>query len=296
MSDYNELWYQSEDGLRLFARDYPCTDAVAGNPVIICLPGLTRNSADFHALALHLQRHYRVLALDLRGRGRSEWDANPENYNPGVYVRDLLHLQKTLDLQNVTLVGTSLGGLMSMLTASMQPSWLRGIVINDMGPDLNQGGMDRIKSYVGKSEPVADWEEAVAQNKSVNGSALPNLSEAQWQQFTRGLYREDDDGKPVLNYDPAIAIPFETAPATFDPAPLWAAFDAIPEMPMLLIRGALSDLLPAECADEMKRRRPSLAYAEIPNRGHAPLLDEPESIAAIDAMLEAASVSQTQTA
>jgi pimeloyl-ACP methyl ester carboxylesterase len=295
MREYNEAWYTSEDGLRLFARDYICLDqSSASDLTVVCLPGLTRNSADFHSLAVHLRQHHQVFALDLRGRGRSDWDSNPANYNPGVYLRDLQNFVQAKTLRKVVLVGTSLGGLISMLTASTQPSWLQGIIINDFGPELDQAGLDRIKSYVGKSAPVENWEQAVEQNRSVNGTALPDLDESQWLQFTRNLYREDDHGRPVLNYDPAIAVPFETAPATFDAAPLWAAYDALPAIPVLLLRGELSDLLSTVCAEEMCRRRPSLLCTEVPNRGHAPLLDEPASLGAIDAFLEKLRQSQAE--
>lgn len=286
MIDFHEMWYESEDGLRLFARDYPCLDNKRpGDPTIVCIPGLTRNSADFHALCFSLQKRFRVIAVDLRGRGRSDYDSEPANYQPLSYVKDVQTLIAKLELDRVVFIGTSLGGLVSLLIGAQKPAWLQALIINDFGPELDQAGLDRIKSYVGKSPPVRNWSEAVAQCKATNGTELPDLSEAQWLTFARNVFRQDASGRPVLAYDPAIARPFENNEAKADASPLWAAFEALPAVPILVIRGAISDLLSSDCVAQMQGRRNDLRCMEVPNRGHAPLLNEPVALAAIESLL-----------
>lgn len=287
MKKFNDIYFRSHDGLNLYARDYSCLDPGPGHPTLVCIPGLTRNSADFHALCLKLQSHCRAVAVDLRGRGRSEYDRRAENYVPPTYVKDVQNLIETLKLQRVVFVGTSLGGLISLLIASGQPDYLRALVINDFGPDLEQAGLDRIKSYVGQSAPVRSWEQAIAQSREINGRELPDLSEAEWLEFAKNVYREGPGGCPELAYDPAIAEPFKymESEATSGENPLWAAYDALPLVPLLLIRGALSDLLSASCVAEMRRRHGDFRYAEVPNRGHAPLLNEPAALEAIETLL-----------
>ena len=159
MSNYTDVWYQSTDGLKLYARDYPCrAGGVAQKATILCMHGLTRNSADFAGLAEHLSERFHVLSVDQRGRGRSEYDSVTSNYTPIIYVQDMFTLLDHLGLGEVILVGTSMGGLMSMLMAAMQPGRVRAIVLNDIGPELDPRGLERIKSYVGKSRPVSNWE------------------------------------------------------------------------------------------------------------------------------------------
>ncbi|MGQ9425015.1 alpha/beta fold hydrolase [Gilvimarinus sp. F26214L] len=284
MSEYNELWYRSADGLRLFARDYSGSRSGA-DPTIVCIPGLTRNSADFHQLCVHLQAGFRVIAVDLRGRGRSDRDENPANYHPGIYVEDVNRLIDELGLASVVFVGTSLGALVSMLIAAARPRLPAALVLNDFGPELRKQDLQRIKSYVGNVAPVADWEAAVNQCRAVNGRELPDLSDRQWLDFAKNLYRQEPGGNLVLDYDARIAEPFNQSEADPDPAALWAVYDALPDVPLLVLRGALSELLGAECVKEMQRRRDKLNWVEVPNRGHAPLLNEPPALEAIDGLL-----------
>ena len=283
MSDYTDFYYQSEDGLKLYARDYANPRPQA---TILCMHGLTRNSADFAVIAARLVPHYRLIVVDQRGRGLSQWDENIENYQPAVYVQDMFRLIEQLALTDLVLMGTSMGGLMSMIMVAMRPERFRGVILNDIGPVIAAEGLERIKGYVGKSAPVANWEEAVAQTRDINRREFPDFDAADWLRFTRALYREDHTGRPVLAYDPAISQPMQNDQDAAVPPDLWPAFEALRPLPALLIRGALSDILAPECVAEMKARKPDLQLAEIPGRGHAPSLDEPACTAAIDTFLE----------
>lgn len=282
MTEFADLWYHSADGLRLYARDY--AGPGPGAPVALCMHGLTRNSADFAGLAAHLARHYRVLVADQRGRGRSDYDPVPANYQPGTYVQDMFALLDGQGVEQALLLGTSMGGLMAMLMAAMQPARVSGLILNDIGPVVDPAGLERIKRYVGKSQPVADWQEAAAQIRAINGDAFPDFTDEDWLAFTRALYREVD-GVPVLAYDPAIAQPMAASDDNAVPPDLWPVFESIRALPILVLRGAHSDILAAGCVAEMQKRKPDLASAEIPRRGHAPTLDEPESRRAIDSFL-----------
>jgi pimeloyl-ACP methyl ester carboxylesterase len=289
MADYEDIYYQSRDGLRLYARDYRHWQRPqAPRATVLCMHGLTRNSADFGGIADHLADDFRLLVVEQRGRGRSQWDDEPANYQPAVYVQDMFTLLDHLSLDQVVLMGTSLGGLMSMIMVAMQPTRFRAVIMNDIGPVVNPAGLERIKNYVGRSGPVSSWEQAVAQQKKINGGEFPDFSESQWLIFCRALYREDEQGRPVLAYDPAISQPMNEDQDAAVPPDLWPSFDALKPIPTLVIRGALSDILAPECVAEMRSRKPDLVFAEIPNRGHAPTLDEPDSIAAIDQFLDEA--------
>ena len=224
MDNYVDYSYESSDGLRLYARDYPCRATEKGNPAtVLCMHGLTRNSADFDGLAGHLCSDYRVLSVDQRGRGRSDYDSVVANYTPLTYVQDMFGLLDRLQVSEVILVGTSMGGLMSFIMAAMQPARVSAMVINDIGPEVDQRGLDRINSYVGKSKPVSNWAEAVAQVRSIAAVAFPDFTEEQWQDFARDVYREDN-GIPVLAYDPAISQPMNDANAGAVPPDLWPVF------------------------------------------------------------------------
>lgn len=280
---YSDIWYESADGLQLYARDYAGPEDSTLLPVL-CMHGLTRNSADFAWLAAHLAKTRRVVSVDQRGRGRSAYDPEPANYTPVTYVGDMLALLDRLALPKVLLIGTSLGGLMAMIMANMQPERFVGIVINDIGPDLDPVGLDRIKSYVGKRREIRNWDDAVAQTREINGGAFPNYGDAEWLRFTRGLYREVD-GIPQLAHDSAIAQPMLADESNAVPPDLWPLFSAMAAIPMLLVRGELSDLLAMDCVAKMQEIAPTLHVAHIPDRGHAPMLDEPIAVSAIDAFL-----------
>ncbi len=269
---FQDIWYDSDDGLKLYARDYANGDA---KQTLLCMHGLTRNSADFHDLARELQRDYRIIAVDQRGRGHSDWDNNPRNYMPLRYVKDMFSLIERLKLGNIVLVGTSLGGLMSMMMAGMNPFLFRGVVMNDIGPVMADRGWTRIVSYTGKIESPGTWEAAAEQSRELNVIAFPHYESEDWERWARRNYAEDAAGEVKLLYDPDIAEPLARASRTapgFDP---WALFAGLKQFPVLLIRGGLSDILEADCASEMQRRHPGLKLFTVPGVGHAPMLDEP---------------------
>jgi len=276
-----EYWFDSQDGLRLFSRVYEGPGAAA--PVVVCLHGLTRNSRDFEDLAAHLAPRYRVIVPDVRGRGLSARDPKFNNYQIPVYLGDLQRLLAGLGAARVAIVGTSMGGLMAMVLAATQPALLSGIVLNDVGPEVDPAGLERIRGYVGKSPPVRDWAGAVAQVRLVYGSAWPGLDDARWEKLARASFRADANGVPMPDSDPLIAEPLkDTSKAAPDLWPLWGA---IAKVPMLAIRGAHSDILSAATLERMQREKPDLRTLEVANRGHVPLLDEPECLAAIDGFL-----------
>jgi len=280
---FSEHFYTTEDGLSLYYRSYGC-----GGNEVVCLPGLTRNSKDFHEIAQHLAPQYRVLSLDLRGRGWSGWDPDWRNYNPATYIRDTWKLVDQLDISSFILLGTSLGGLLAMVMASQRPERVRAVVLNDVGPEADPAGYARILASFDQDVEVRDWNEAARHCKQTYQLALPDMPDEFWLAYVHNNYREGPAGRPVPDSDPAIAVAIRegdqrrVAGVQVDP---WEAFRAL-TMPCLVIRGELSDILSADIVQRMTAVKPDLKTAVIPNRGHAPLLDEPASLAAIDAFLE----------
>lgn len=273
--------YRSSDGLTLFYRDYG--DPESGRTPVICLPGLTRNSRDFDAIAEHIGRERRVICCDFRGRGHSDRDPNPQNYQPGRYAEDTIELLDALGIAQVAVIGTSLGGIVAMVLAHGHGERLAAVVLNDIGPELDPRGVARIAQYVGAPVSVQSWDEAVAQCRASYEIAFPDVSDARWIAYTRAGWREDDHGIPRPDYDPAIRNALQSGGVLqADP---WKLFDALRAIPTLVLRGELSDLLSAEIVEKMQARKPDLTVAVVHNRGHAPLLDEPDAVAAIDALL-----------
>lgn len=281
MTAYQDVFYASPDGLELYARDYP--GPAEAKFAILCMPGLTRNARDFEVLAARLSPRYRVICADQRGRGRSAYDPNPQNYHPGTYVQDMVALLDHLHVGKVVLIGTSLGGLMAMILMAMLPERILGVVLNDIGPEVDQKGIERIESYAGKLPPVQSWADAEQQTRTLNAEIFPDFGDDEWRQFTRGLYREDAEGVPVLDYDPAIAGGLQTGNAV--PADLWPLVEGMKAVPVVAIRGALSDILSPETFAEMQRRLPAMTSVTVANRGHAPLLSEPAALEAIEGLL-----------
>jgi len=283
MPAVSEHFFQSADGLRLFY-------ALHGNDrgderalPVLCLPGLTRNSRDFESIADWLASGYRVITPDLRGRGRSQYDANWGNYRPDVYVADAFRVLDELRVTRCAIIGTSLGGLMAMVMAAAQSQRVAGIVINDIGPELDPRGVARIRSYAGKVPMVRSWPEAVAQSREVHGHAMPDFTDRQWQEFARRAYREHDDGTIRRDVDPNISRAFGEPQSS---APdLWPVFRQLMAVPTLVIRGGLSDLFSAATLARMQVMKPDLRALIVPNRGHAPTLDEPECRHAIGEFL-----------
>jgi pimeloyl-ACP methyl ester carboxylesterase len=279
-----EYWFEGQDGLRLFSRVYAGPGADA--PVALCLHGLMRNGRDFEDLAPHLAARYRVVVPDVRGRGLSARDPNFNNYQIPTYVGDLLPLFGGLGIKRASVVGTSMGGLMAMVLAVTQPQLVASIVLNDVGAEVDLQGLERIRGYAGKSAPVHSWVQAVAQVRDIYGSAWPGLSDERWERIARLSYRANAQGEPEADADPLIAEPLRDTKAA---APnLWPLWGALAKVPILVIRGAHSDILNAATLARMQQVKPDLKVLEVANRGHAPMLDEPECLAAIDEFLAAA--------
>jgi pimeloyl-ACP methyl ester carboxylesterase len=281
MPKFNEKYYRSRDGLQLYYREY---SGDAAKAPVVYLPGLTRNSRDFERSAAHIAPTRTVICPDLRGRGRSQYDINWLNYHPGMYVDDLWMLLRELGLSRVIVIGTSLGGVIAMTMAMMRPQQLVGVVLNDIGPELEIVGSRRIQSYVGKSQSVSTWDEAVEHVKRTFASVYPDLSDARWREFTRNSYREDSDGRVHLDYDAKIADLMRLLPYGAMP-PIWYAYASLRSIPTLAIRGELSDLLSPHVFERMRGEKPDLIHLTVANRGHAPLLHEPICQDAIDAFL-----------
>lgn len=280
-SDANAHYYQSSDGLNLFYRDFGGQND--GTP-IICLPGLTRNSRDFEDLANRLSDRRRVLTVDFRGRGFSDHDPTWQNYHPGTYIDDVWTLLDTLDIPKIAVVGTSLGGLCAMAMAAQQGEQLAGAVINDIGPEINPAGLARVQEYTGRLPPVGSWEEAAQQTREIYGHWLPDLSDDDFMALARRGFREDDAGVPQLDIDANIGKAVrEVGAQKGDP---WALFDALMDIPTTLLWGMMSDILTEDIIDKMKARKSDLEVVAVPNRGHVPLLDEPECVSAIDEFLQ----------
>lgn len=287
---YREQRWTAADGLELYCRIYDAPGRDGGPAVrpltVMCLPGLTRNSRDFEALAPHLAARYRVVCPDLRGRGFSARDPQWQNYHPGTYLTDLQRLWQVLDLERVAIIGTSLGGLLGMMLGAATPERVAGLVLNDIGPQIEPRGIERIRSYTGLLPPVATWAEAIEQYRSVNGQAWPGLPDEAWARLVRRSYRADASGRPVLDCDPRVGDALRAAAAgAAAPADLWPVFERLASVPMLVIHGALSDILGVGTLERMQREKPDLERVTVGNRGHVPLLDEPDALGAIDRFL-----------
>ena len=290
MSIYTPISYTSSDGLALYARDYPANSADAGVSArlpVICIHGLTRNSADFDELAPILAAMgRRVIAVDVRGRGHSAHDPNPDNYNPNVYAGDIARLMEHLGLSRAIFVGTSMGGLITMTLAARRLDLIAAAIINDIGPVMSVRGLQRIASYAGRCTTVGSWIEAADYLRDINACAFPANSSEEWGKWARRAFEQKDDGQLALRYDPNIATAIQTGKLRPTSLAIRMAFRKLARRrPTLLVRGALSDLVEQEQADWMRKAAPELQYVEVPDVGHAPMLTEPEALEAIRAFL-----------
>ncbi len=278
---FTEHTIPSADGISLYYREY--NSAGKGHPVL-CLPGITRNSADFHLLAEHLaEQGRRVVCLDYRGRGRSAYDPNWRNYRPMRLLRDVAWALHKLRLKPVVVIGTSLGGLLTMGLAALHPGLVSSAVINDIGPDVNNGGVARIAAYIGHRQTVDTLEDGIEHLKLIFRNIGIN-SEEEWTLLAEGSFRKGPDGLYHSDWDPAIARTMTGAGRT--PVPLWLVFRALRRTPTLVIRGGNSDVLTLATFDRMAEVKPDLMRLVIPNAGHTPTLNEPEAREAIDRLLE----------
>ena len=278
---YIEGFYTVRDGLRLHYRDYPGDSSVL--PPLLCLHGLTRNARDFAELAERYSPRHRVIVLEFRGRGESDRDPLSARYNPLTYAGDVIELLDQLDLPRAIFVGTSLGGLVTMAVAAVAAPRIAATILNDVGPEIGQVGVDRIQAYLGQDHRFPSWEAAAAAISVSQGPSFPSYGPADWHAMARRICRERD-GEIVFDYDMAIALPFKSGGAT-PTIDLWPLFAVLARKPLLVIRGEISQLLSAETFEKMREVAPEAEFAIVPGVGHAPELSEPAALAAIDAFL-----------
>lgn len=279
---FAEIAFAGNDGLRLYARDYPAASGFARLPVI-CIHGLTRNSSDFDEVAPAIAASgRRVIAVDVRGRGHSAWDSNPAHYNTVVYAADIVKLMRDLGIARAVFVGTSMGGLITMTLAMRHLDLIAAAVLNDVGPMLSPRGLARIAGYAGKGEVVRDWAEAAAYLRSINAVAFPAYTDADWAAWARRAFVETAPGQLAMRYDANIGLAMRSGAVKSSSVMANIAFRRLARRrPTLLIRGALSDLVEAEQVARMRAMAPAMAYAEVADVGHAPMLTEPQAQAAL---------------
>ncbi|WBY17800.1 alpha/beta hydrolase [Erythrobacteraceae bacterium WH01K] len=287
---YAHRTWQSADGLTLHFRDYPGPEEARDLPPVLCLHGLTRNARDFASLALRLGARRRVIVPEMRGRGRSDYAPDSSTYSPTTYVADVEALLAEETIDAFISIGTSMGGLMTMMIAAADAAAGRqrivGAVLNDIGPDLDPSGIDKIRGYLGQGRSYPTWMHAARALKETHDDAHPDFEIGDWLDMAKRTLVAGQSGRLVYDYDMAIAEPFNQAPANAAPPDLWPAFDALGEIPLLLVRGELSNLLTTETAERMAQRHANMELVTVKRCGHAPMLDEPEVLAAIDRLLE----------
>jgi pimeloyl-ACP methyl ester carboxylesterase len=281
-AQYVDGYWWSAEGLRLHYRDYP---GPANRPALVCVPGLTRNARDFEPLVAHLAGQFRIIAIELRGRGESAYAKDPMSYVPLTYWQDLERLFDELKLRRFAMIGTSLGGLVTMLIAARGSERLAGVVLNDIGPEIEAAGLQRIRAYAGKGGAWPTWMHAARALAETNAAVYPHYRVADWLTMAKRLYRLTAQGRITIDYDARIAEPFRL-PGGEAPADLWPVLDALKDTPVLILRGALSDILSEATAHGMKARLAKAKLVTVANVGHAPVLDEPEALAAIQAFLK----------
>ncbi|MEO0464696.1 MAG: alpha/beta hydrolase [Pseudomonadota bacterium] len=280
---YEECHWTSADGLSLFYRDY--AGPLEGERLpIVCMHGLSRNSRDFADLAAHLSADRRVIVTEMRGRGNSDYAPDSKTYNPKQYVADVEKLLSEQGIDRFVAIGTSMGGLMTMMLAASKPGRIAAAVINDIGPVIEVEGLERIGGYVGAGRSYPTWLHAARSLADVHGEKFPDWDLDQWLAMAKRNMVVSQNGRISYDYDMAIAEPF-SEPGGAAPSNLWLAFEALRDVPMVLVRGELTDLLSMETVKQMQVRNPALSLVTVPNVGHAPTLDEPEVRAAIDALL-----------
>lgn len=281
MKPWSDRYWNSPDGLRLHYRDY---DGPRDRPPILCVPGLTRNCRDFEPVAERFAGEWRVIAVDLRGRGLSDPDPNPMNYIPQTYARDLLKMLDQLGIADAVFIGTSLGGIVTMVMAMQDAERIAGALLNDIGPRIEAKGIERIGSYVGKAAAFSSWTELGTNLADRLGDTFPDWDAAQWERFARRT-AIDRDGTITFDYDLAIAQVFDVA-ANAQSIETWPYYHALAGRPVTILRGELSDLFSPDVFERMGQEIPDVELVTVPRAGHAPSLDEPESLDAIARLLD----------
>lgn len=281
MGDWEDGYWWSNDGLRLHYRDYA---GPSDRPPVICIPGLTRNARDYEGVAARLAGDWRVIVVELRGRGESGYAKDPMSYVPLTYVQDVERLLEELKAPRFVAIGTSLGGIVTMLMAAADRGRIAGAVLNDVGPELDPAGLGRIRGYVGKSASYPTWLHAARAVAEANAAVYPDRTLADWLAMAKRMHRLTEKGRIVLDYDMKIAEPFRI-PGNESGVDMWPALDALGAAPLLVVRGERSDILSAQAAQAMAARVPDAELVTVPGVGHAPTLEEPAAAAAIDRLL-----------
>ncbi|TPN76102.1 alpha/beta hydrolase [Mesorhizobium sp. CU2] len=270
---FSDFFYASPDGLKLHARIYG--EANVGLPVV-CLPGLTRNSRDFHELALHLSSEARnpckVVAFDYRGRGQSDHDPDIGHYNVGVEASDVLAGLSALGIDHAAFIGTSRGGLIIHVLGALKPAVLKAIILNDIGPVIETEGLARIRAYLDRAPKPKSFAEAVDAQRRVHGADFPALGDADWARMVGAICRETESGW-VADFDPALVDTLAGVDFSKPLPDLWPQFDALAAVPLLTIRGGNSKLLSVATLEEMRRRHPGMETITVEGQGHAPFLE-----------------------
>jgi pimeloyl-ACP methyl ester carboxylesterase len=285
---WRDIYYASFDDLRLYARHYPAPDEKFRT--VICLPGLTRNCRDFHTLATYLSKHpekpRNVYCLDYRGRGRSQYDRNWRNYTPFIELLDTLDFLTLRGLHKVGIVGTSRGGIITMLMAALRPTAMGPVVLNDIGPVIETRGLARIIDYVGRMPVPKTWPDAVTILREMNEYAFTALTDDQWEEIAKDVF-DEQKGRPARAYDRKLARAVGSIDLSRPVPDLWPQFIALGQVPAFVLRGANSDLLSADTLEAMVERHPNLRTMTIPDQGHAPLLKEADIVEAMGAFFAA---------
>lgn len=278
--EWSDHYWWSGDGVRLHARIYAGPQGAEAMPPILCMPGLARNARDFEDLAPFLGQYQRVIVVEFRGRGESAFAKDPMTYVPLTYVQDVVALLDELSVDRFATVGTSLGGIVSMLMAASMPGRLVGALLNDVGPELEKAGLDRIRDYIGVGGGQPTWMHAARAYAEVNASIYPAFGLHEWLRITKRTHRLTAEGRIVADYDKQIAAPLRLAgsEAGFD---LWPAWQSFGEIPVLILRGALSDILAKPVAQKMAKALPKARLVDVPGVGHAPTMDEAKARTAI---------------
>lgn len=292
MQSWHDIYFTSRDGLRLYGRRYP--SSAPRRRAALCLPGLTRNVRDFHDLAVRLSTSPTsprdVYAVDYRGRGRSAYDPDWENYSLQIELLDVFDFMTVTGLSDAAVIGTSRGGILAMLMATYRPGSIGAVVLNDIGPIIERDGLLRIIAYVGRVPLPTTWEEAAALVRELNARQFPAVREQHWPEIARQWFN-DDNGRPSPGYDANIA---KAVTALDGPIPeLWAQFGTLSRLPVLAIRGELSDILSEATVIDMRQAHPTLESLTVRGQGHAPLLKDEPTLMAIETFLAAADARST---
>ena len=277
---YEDGTWESSDGLSLHYRDYAGRD---DRPPILCIPGLTRNARDFEPIADAFAGEWRIICVELRGRGESAYAKDSATYAPSQYVEDIVGLLDHLGLPKVVSIGTSLGGIVTMLMAFLHAGRLAGVVLNDIGPDVEEAGLDRIRDYVGQGRSYPTWMHAARALREGNADVYPDYDTTDWLRFAKRLCVIGNNGRISYDYDMNIAEPFSRPPP--EPVDMWPLFQALDGVPVLTLRGELSDILSGATLARMKKEMPGMEAVTVPRVGHVPTLEEPVALEAIARLL-----------